>query len=204
VHHGFGRVLKIRLGEWFVQRGFPADKVYQVLDYTHAKQHLNELLNLVPAAERDAVAVDWKIKLWEGEIDALKQGIKTMVTRGKKRKKALKHWESYFETNAKRMCYSSFKKQGLVCGSGCVESAIRRVINLRLKAPGSFWLKEMAEAFLFLHSQFISGRWNLFVNNVTTHHSVDCFFRLFRGHCLCRSSRSTRKKRYAYCSAQQW
>lgn len=158
-----------RLDEWFTQRGLPADRVYQVLDYTHAKQHLNELLDLVPAASQKKAAVDWKKWLWEGKSDALKQGIKTLVTRGKKRKKALSHWESYFETNAKRMNYSVFKAQGLVCGSGCVESAIRRVINLRLKAPGSFWLKEMAETFLFLRSQFISGRWNVFMGNVTHH-----------------------------------
>lgn len=52
------------------------------------------------------------------------------------------------------------------CGSGCVESAIRRVINLRLKAPGSFWTPEMAECFLFLRSQLLSGRWDTFIDNV--------------------------------------
>ncbi|CAK0772574.1 hypothetical protein CCP4SC76_5580019 [Gammaproteobacteria bacterium] len=44
-----------------------------------------------------------------------------------------------------------------------VESAIRRVINLRLKAPGTFWLKKMVECFLFLRSQLISGRWEIFM-----------------------------------------
>jgi hypothetical protein len=52
------------------------------------------------------------------------------------------------------------------CGSGCVESAIRRVINLRLKAPGTFWTPEMAECFLFLRSQLLSGRWDTFIDNV--------------------------------------
>ncbi|MFO8146286.1 MAG: hypothetical protein R6U03_02740 [Gillisia sp.] len=54
----------------------------------------------------------------------------------------------------------------LISGSGSVESAIRRVINLRLKSPGSFWLKDGAERFLFLRSQLISGRWNIFMANV--------------------------------------
>jgi hypothetical protein len=52
------------------------------------------------------------------------------------------------------------------CGSGCIESAIRRVINLRLKAPGTFWTPEMAECFLFLQSQLLSGRWDTFIHNV--------------------------------------
>jgi hypothetical protein len=50
--------------------------------------------------------------------------------------------------------------------SGCVESAIRRVINLRLKAPGTFWTQDMAEYFLFLRSQLLSGRWDTFIHNV--------------------------------------
>ena len=66
------------------------------------------------------------------------------------------------------MQYAQFSAKGLPCGSGHVESAIRRVINLRLKAPGTFWLKEMAECFLFLRSQVISGRWKTFMANLTS------------------------------------
>jgi hypothetical protein len=51
----------------------------------------------------------------------------------------------------------------LPCGSGCVESAIRRVINLRLKSAGSFWLKQVAEYMLFLRSALLSGRWKIFM-----------------------------------------
>ena len=64
------------------------------------------------------------------------------------------------------MKYRFFKSQDIPCGSGSVESAIRRVINLRLKSPGSFWLKDGAERFLFLRSQLISERWNIFMANV--------------------------------------
>ena len=64
------------------------------------------------------------------------------------------------------MQYAKFKKAGIICGSGCVESAIRRVINLRLKAPGSFWKLENAENFLFLRGQFISGRFGIFMHNL--------------------------------------
>ena len=64
------------------------------------------------------------------------------------------------------MQYQNFKDSNIPCGSGCVESAIRRVINLRLKSPGIFWKKDMAELFLFLRSQLISGRWLIFMRNV--------------------------------------
>jgi hypothetical protein len=52
-------------------------------------------------------------------------------------------------------------------GSGSLESAIRRVINLRLKAAGTFWTKEMGECFLFLRSQLLSERWEVILDNLT-------------------------------------
>ena len=48
----------------------------------------------------------------------------------------------------------------LLTGIGCVESAIRRVINLRLKSSGIFWKRETAEAMLFLTSTLLFGRWD--------------------------------------------
>ena len=42
-------------------------------------------------------------------------------------------------------------------------------------SPVTFWLKEMAECFLFLRSQLISGRWNIFMGNLTalTRHAFE-------------------------------
>jgi hypothetical protein len=74
--------------------------------------------------------------------------------------------ELLFVPNAQRLHYQHFQSQGLPCGSGSVESAIRRVINLRLKAPGTFWTAVMGECFLFLRSQVLSGRWEAMLNNL--------------------------------------
>jgi hypothetical protein len=49
-----------------------------------------------------------------------------------------------------------------------VESAIRRVINLRLKGAGTFWTRQMGECMLFLRSQLLSGRWQVMLHNLTT------------------------------------
>jgi hypothetical protein len=50
---------------------------------------------------------------------------------------------------------------GLPIGSGAMESAIRRVVNLRLKGASIYWLRENAEAMLLLRSFYKSGRWNM-------------------------------------------
>jgi hypothetical protein len=99
--------------------------------------------------------MQWKKVLKRQYKDKAKQG------------QALKKWRNYFSENRKRMQYAEFKKTGLPCGSGHVESAIRRVVNLRLKSRGIFWKKEMAECFLFLRSQLLSGRWKIFMGNLT-------------------------------------
>ena len=142
--------------------------VYQVLDYTHAKQQLALLLDAVAKGKRQQEHLDkkWLALLWQGKIDDLATEIKRVCT-GARLRTALKKWRSYFAENQSRMNYQAFHAAGIPCGSGCVESAIRRVINLRLKAPGTFWTLQMAEVFLFLRSQLLSGRWAIMLQNIT-------------------------------------
>jgi hypothetical protein len=54
--------------------------------------------------------------------------------------------------------YKIFRKSGLPTGSGTVESAIRRVINLRIKGTGLFWKREHAENVIFLRSLVLTGK----------------------------------------------
>ena len=156
-----------RADELFTRR-FPDKATWQVLDYTHAKQALEEILEQLPKRmkETDKIRNIFKEALWQGEIDTMEKLIRVNFT-GKRREKALNKWSNYFHANSKRMQYAFFKSEGLPQGSGSVESAIRRVINLRLKSCGSFWKKENAEIYLFLRSQLITGRWNTFFGNLT-------------------------------------
>lgn len=147
--------------------GLARHRVYQVIDYTHAKQNLREIIDYAPSRVQASLEPCWKELLWRGDINALHAAICQTVTGKKKRQQALKKWRRYFAANAERMQYRHFQALKLPCGSGCVESAIRRVINLRLKAPGSFWTKAMAECFLFLRSQLLSGRWDIVMRNIT-------------------------------------
>ena len=55
--------------------------------------------------------------------------------------------------------YLSFKRRGLPLGSGAIESAIRRVINLRLKSNAIYWLAENAEAMFALRASLLTDRW---------------------------------------------
>ena len=45
-------------------------------------------------------------------------------------------------------------------GSGAVESAVRRVVNLRMKGNSIYWLPEHAEAMLHIRAFLKAGRWD--------------------------------------------
>jgi len=142
----------------------------EIIDYTHAKQNLEEILDKLPknmpAEKLKAIRENWKNLLWQGDIAELGLEIRLHIKSRKKREQALTKYKNYFRDNYRRMQYASFSHIGLPTGSGCVESAIRRVINLRLKSPGIFWKRKTAETMLFLRSALLCGRWKIMLNNL--------------------------------------
>ncbi len=68
---------------------------------------------------------------------------------------------SYVERHGEQghMDYARFRRRKLPVGSGAIESAVRRVINLRMKGNSIFWAEENAEAMLVLRGLVLSRRW---------------------------------------------
>ena len=79
----------------------------------------------------------------------------------RKRSQVLQREYRYFHHNRHRLDYAALKANHLPIGSGAVESAIRRVVNLRLKGAGMFWYEETAQEMLMLRSYYKAGRWEL-------------------------------------------
>jgi len=76
---------------------------------------------------------------------------------GKLAKSALKKLNEYFGDHSKFQ-YKTFSDNNLPTGSDTVESAIRRVINLRIKGAGLFWKRENAENVILLRSLVLTGK----------------------------------------------
>ena len=77
------------------------------------------------------------------------------------RTKSQTTWLNYFITHGlthRRMDYSTSRSHHLPIGSGAVESAIRRVINLRVKSNSMYWLRENAETMIRLRAWLKAGR----------------------------------------------
>jgi hypothetical protein len=154
----------------FVNAGINPEKITYTLDYYHAAEHLSDLIKILPKKEGKKQC-QWvqKLKdyLWKGKILRMINTIKQFCKEQKlKLTKEIKNQLAYFRVHIEHIQYEFFKKKKLLCGSGAVESAIRRIINLRFKNVSSFWLEEHLEPLCFLRATFLSGRWNIFLNNL--------------------------------------
>ena len=56
------------------------------------------------------------------------------------------------------MDYATSRRHQMPIGSGAIESAIRRVINLRVKSNSTYWLRENAETMIRLRAWLKAGR----------------------------------------------
>ena len=136
----------------------------RILDYTHAKQNLGIITELIcetlklPDKESGKLSKQILELLWNGDINGIVDIVQERLSSRKKSlKAALKKLGNYFKDHSKFQ-YRMFREKGLPTGSGTVESAIRRVINLRVKGAGMFWKRENAEKMIFLRSIVLTGK----------------------------------------------
>ncbi|RPI53257.1 MAG: hypothetical protein EHM49_04535 [Deltaproteobacteria bacterium] len=142
-------------------------KITQVVDFYHACEHISAALEAIPGlsdSKRKRLYRDLRSFLSQGQIQKVMQQIRCRMP-GKKSLPDAEKELGYFERYQDHMRYRYFRRRKVPIGSGAIESAIRRVINLRLKAPGTFWREDTAEVFLYLRSQLVSGRWKLCFSN---------------------------------------
>ena len=139
-------------------------KVTQIVDWYHAVEHIYEIAELHPKMsnqERKAWIEKLKAALHQGQVDLVVHWIN---------QESQKHnvpQMNYFEEKRAQMRYDDYRVNKQPIGSGIVESAIRRVINLRLKSPGSFWKVERLERMLTLRCALKAGRWRTVMKNFT-------------------------------------
>jgi hypothetical protein len=151
-----------RVPELVKELGIAVTRFYVLVDFFHAVEHLVKIADLRTGwkkSERN----DWVKKhrrlLLRGKVGMVIDSIHS-ICRGRKSKK-LTTEKNYFVRNRSRMKYDEISSIGLPIGSGAMESAIRRVVNLRLKGASFYWLEETAEAMLPLRSYYKSGRWDM-------------------------------------------
>jgi hypothetical protein len=153
--------------------GIAPSRITAVADFYHAVEHLTAIAELCgrwnEAQKRRWVAM-MRQRLKKGKVDeVIADALKLCVGRAAK---AIATQVKYFEDRRAFMRYDEFRRRNLPLGSGAVESAVRRVINLRLKGPAIFWNEPNIEAMLHLRAYLKAGRWHELLERVI-HHSPD-------------------------------
>ena len=149
--------------DWVAQRvGLPAAKVVKVLDFCHAVHHISlalealglkgeertksyrKLRALLRQGQAGQVVAELSVLAWQEPDDA---PVWTEI--------------SFLDRHdlADHLQYERYRRRGIPLGSGAIESAIRRVVNLRLKGNGLMWLGGNAEAILVLRAAALTDRW---------------------------------------------
>ena len=143
--------------------GIPLERWLERLDYYHAVEYLGKVAGLALAlndAERKAWVADRKPSLFEGDIAEILAGLRLF---GNTHDLDTGPAQRFFQEHASRIGYTASKLGGGPIGSGGMESAVRRVVNLRMKGNSIFWLEEHAEAVLHMRAHLMAGRWDQMV-----------------------------------------
>jgi hypothetical protein len=163
--------------DWVQKRvGLQTARVVRVLDWCHAVHHVSLALEALGLNGTERQQRYRQLRGW------LKNGQAYRVT-AELSLLAAEHpsdatvWTPirYLEKHAEagHLNYKQFRKRGVPLGSGAIESAIRRVVNLRLKGNGILWDVANAEAMLALRAAALSGRWQEALDHARTTMAYD-------------------------------
>jgi len=145
--------------------------IHRVLDVYHACENLHKAIDeLMPSnVERTAIYRTLRSTLRGGDWTSVIGVLENMMSEQlgannssanqfKETRRVIEYLRSHGERG--HLNYSMFRVMGLPLGSGSIESAIRRVVNLRMKGNGIFWKVQRAEEMLMLRATILSDRWD--------------------------------------------
>ena len=151
-----------RLPRLIAALGLSPTQVLGLIDFYHAAKQLSDAVKLRrwSATQRTRWLNRTRGLLKRARVDEVITALRELC-RGRTAGKIRTHL-NYFLKNRHRFAYTTMVGLGLPRGSGAVESAIRRVINLRIKGASIYWLPESVDAILLLRSFYKSGQMELF------------------------------------------
>jgi hypothetical protein len=151
--------------------GLKDEQTQQLVDFWHAVEYLSKIADSkkLTGTNKKRWLKTQKNRLLRGEIGSVVEELQTLL--GNRLTKDQRTWLNYFITHGlthRRMDYSLAKSHQLPIGSGAIESAIRRVINLRVKSNAVYWLRENAETMIRLRAWLKAGRAEEFFQQTTS------------------------------------
>jgi hypothetical protein len=135
-------------------------RIERILDCGHAVHHISLALKALGLEEsqRDATYRSLRHQLRAGRSREVVAMLTTMAE-GQPTDSEVWREIDFLRRHEPHLRYDWFQYRGHPLGSGAIESAIRRVINLRMKGNGIFWCEENAEGMLVLRAAALTKRW---------------------------------------------
>jgi hypothetical protein len=122
----------------------------------------------MPKAQRQALYKRWRqaLRYQTDGVEGVQEALRAWAT--PHRSKAIPRALGYVEPHAQRMRDVTFETRQLPIGSGQVESAVRRVVNLRFQAPGALWRETTVSGLMHLRAACKARRWDEIMMGVIT------------------------------------
>jgi hypothetical protein len=134
----------------------------QILDYFHCKEHLCAFAKEYFTQEEALIWVeDSTDKLKNEQVDLFLKELEELPDPNKNLLKSKNKLQNYLTNNKKRINYGKFLREGLLIGSGPIESANREVIQKRMKLSGQRWTVQGAKQMLNLRTCYKSKKQHL-------------------------------------------
>lgn len=153
-----------RVEELFERVEVDREKVELILDFYHATEHIADALKAAKSLtthQRAAFVCLFSKEMLElgGPAKVIKK--LRAFARGR-RAKAMNKEISYLvgHLEAGRLRYFELREAKVPIGSGVVESAVRRVVNLRFKSASQCWRDRRLEHLMYLRAILKTGRWD--------------------------------------------
>ena len=139
-------------------------KVWQILDFWHACDHLAKISKVLYGEGSDQFKRSfkrWRSLLRRGCVAVVIKELQELHASGRYSKEqcyALQGEINYFTANQQRMDYPLYRSCGLPIGSGVVEGACKNVVAKRMKQSGMSWSLDGAKDMLQLRASVTSHR----------------------------------------------
>jgi len=134
-------------------------KCIQILDFYHCKGHLCCFAKEYFTEKEALIWVEDSIdKLKTERVELFLKELEKLPDKNKELQKSKNKLLAYLTNNKKRINYGKFLRQGLLIGSGPIESANREVIQKRMKLSGQRWTVQGAKQMLNLRTCYKSNK----------------------------------------------
>jgi hypothetical protein len=138
----------------------------QILDFSHVKPYLWDAGKLI-YGDGSAFIAPW---VKEQETCLLEDKVEQVLTRLERfldLAPALAAILHYFQQNASRMRYGTYRQRGYFIGSGAIESAGKQLSAARIKGPGMRWNITELNLLLTLRCVFLEQSWDAYWESQT-------------------------------------